>query len=271
MSKENPLVSVVIVTYKPNLNYISQAIDSIKKQTYKNTEIIIINDKSTDEIEKYFDCLRDRDKSIIYFCNETRNGVATARNQWIFLSNWKYIAMLDDDDFWNDEKKIEKQVKYLEENQEYWLVWVSELLNIYENWKENGKTKYKISNSDIKNHLLEWNQFAQSWVMIRKTILTVSWIYDTSVFTEDYDLWCRIGKYCKICNINSSIAYRIRENSLRHSNIYKWKINALKIAWKYKNIYPNSLKALIIRGIYLIPNKYLKPLVKIKKLFIYLK
>jgi glycosyltransferase involved in cell wall biosynthesis len=77
----NPLVSVVIVTYKPNLDYISQAIDSVKRQTYKNIEIIIVNDKSTYEVEKYFDNLVHKDKNIIYVCNEIKKGVATARNQ----------------------------------------------------------------------------------------------------------------------------------------------------------------------------------------------
>ena len=243
----NPLVSVVIVTYNPNLDYISQAIDSVKKQTYKNIEIIIINDKSTDEVERYFAKLRNDNSNIIYVCNEIKKWVAAARNQWILLSKWDYVAMLDDDDYWNDEEKLRKQVEYLERHVDYWFVWVDEVLNIYDNWRVIEKTKCRVTYNDIKNHLLQSNQFAQSGVLISKKSLCLAWIYDTSCFTEDYDLWCKIWKYYKFCNINSSISYRIQKNSLSHKNCFKVKIGAFKVFWRYKKFYPNFIKALVLR------------------------
>jgi len=242
-----PLVSVVIVTYKPNLDYISQAINSVKKQTYKNIEIIIINDKSTDEVESYFVELKNNNKNIIYVCNEAKKWVATARNQWILLSKWDYIAMLDDDDYWNDKNKIEKQVEYLENNEDFWFVWVYEVVNIDQDGKEINRVKCVKPYNDIKQSLLRSNQFAQSGIIIRRESLYKSWIYDTSCFTEDYDLWCRIWKFYKFCNIDSSISYRIQKNSLSHKNVSKVRVGAFNVFWKYKKFYPNFLKALIIR------------------------
>ncbi len=263
MIKETPLVSVVIVTYKPNLDYFSEAINSVKNQTYKNIEIIIINDKSSENVELYFNKLKN-DKNITYICNETRMGVAAARNQWILECKWKYIAMLDDDDFRIDEKKVEKQVEYMENHNDYWLVWVKEYLSIYEDWGETHKKKYRITNDDIKRHLLWCNSFAQSGILIRKSILAISWIYDTTCYTEDYELWCRIWKYCKICNIDSIIWYRVRKNSLRHGNLFKWKISAIKVARKYRKHYPNSFYAIIVRIVFLVPYRYVAPLERIK-------
>jgi hypothetical protein len=155
--------------------------------------------------------------------------------------------MLDDDDFWNDENKLKKQVEYLEKNYDYWFVWVNEILSIYENWKNVEKMKCRSTYRDIKNHILQSNQFAQSSIIIRKASLHQAWIYDISCFTEDYDLWCRIWIFYKFCNIDSSISYRIQKNSLSHKNTFKVKLGSFKVFWKYKKHYPNFFKALILR------------------------
>ncbi len=96
MAKENPLISVIIPTYN-RANFLGEAIESVLSQTYKNLEVIIIDDGSTDDtrqlIEKY------TDKRIIYLYQE-HGGTSAARNKGIQEAKGEYIAFLDSDDIW---------------------------------------------------------------------------------------------------------------------------------------------------------------------------
>src|SRR6185437_7308560 len=94
-----PLVSVIIPTYNC-VNYISRAIHSVLFQTYPNIEIIVVNDGSTDDTSKLLDILFSNKITVI---NQVNKGVAAARNAGIKVAKGKYIAMLDADDiFLND-------------------------------------------------------------------------------------------------------------------------------------------------------------------------
>lgn len=106
------LVSVIMPAYNAE-KYIGAAIESILNQTYKNFELIIIEDCSTDEtlnvIKKY------NDSRIKLLQNERNLGIAYSTNRGIAYSQGKYIALLDDDDMAAPER-LELQVNYLEEH-----------------------------------------------------------------------------------------------------------------------------------------------------------
>ncbi len=244
---ETPLVSVIMPSYKSNEDWIIQAIDSVLEQTYTNLELIIVCDEPTREIEALIQKHVKNDKRVKYVKNDKKFNIWKALNQWIFLSEWKYIARIDDDDIWDDKDKIKKQVEFLENNEDYWLVWVDKVFIINDKWVIDEKINMKKTDSEIRNTILQSNQFAHPSVMIMKNILSVSWIYDASCFTEDYDLWCRIWKFYKFCNIDSSIFYRVHNDSLWHKNFFKVKIESFKVFWKYKKYYPNSFRAFILR------------------------
>lgn len=104
----NPKVSVIIPTYN-RANSIDQSIQSVLNQTYKNIELIIIDDGSTDSTQKN---LKKYDRQLKIVCQENR-GPASARNHGVSLSSGEIIAFLDSDDTWNS-TKIENQVELLE-------------------------------------------------------------------------------------------------------------------------------------------------------------
>lgn len=244
---ETPLISVIMPSYKSNEDWIIQAIDSVLEQTYKNLELIIVCDEPTREIEALIQKYVKNDKRVKYVKNNKKFNIWKALNQWIFLSEWKYIARIDDDDIWDDKDKIKKQVEYMEFNEDCWLCWVNKVLNIDQHWYNKNIVYMRKSDSEIRNTILQSNQFSHPSVMIRKESLEKSWVYDVSCFTEDYDLWCRIWKFYKFCNIDSSIKYRLRNDSLWHKNFFKVKIKSFKVFWKYKKYYPNSFRAFILR------------------------
>ncbi len=110
-----PLVSVIVPTYRRELFFIERAINSILNQTYRNVEVIVIDDNSSESIyrkrnEEYFKKLKD--KNIIYIKNEKNLGGALARNVGIKYSHGEYITFLDDDDEYLP-CKIEHQVEFM--------------------------------------------------------------------------------------------------------------------------------------------------------------
>jgi glycosyltransferase involved in cell wall biosynthesis len=114
----NPKVSVIIPTYKRS-DFLPRAIDSILNQTYKNIEIIVVDDNNPDsyfreKTEKMISKYIHKNK-IIYQKNESNLGGALARNQGIDNASGFFVTFLDDDDVY-EEQKVEFQVKYMLEN-----------------------------------------------------------------------------------------------------------------------------------------------------------
>lgn len=112
--KKEPLVSVIIPTYNRS-DWLKEAINSVLEQTYKNYEILVIDDGSEEKISD-LDILKN-DK-IRYFYN-SNHGVAYSRNYGIKKAIGKYVAFLDSDDFWHRDK-LKVQVSNLEETGAKW-------------------------------------------------------------------------------------------------------------------------------------------------------
>ena len=120
--KENPLVSIVIPTYgRPN--FLNRCIDSVLEQTYKNIEIIIVDDNNPDTearvatkriMQQY-----EKNPQIIYLQHDKNKNGSAARNTGWKRASGKYITFLDDDDEINREK-IAKQVECLENLDDSW-------------------------------------------------------------------------------------------------------------------------------------------------------
>ena len=106
------MVSVIIPVYNSS-KYLRECIDSVLKQTYKNLEIIIIDDRSTDDSVDIINSYKD--KRIKFIKLKKNSGVSVCRNKGIDLATGDYITFIDSDDYW-DLDKIKKQVKFIEKN-----------------------------------------------------------------------------------------------------------------------------------------------------------
>lgn len=110
IAKNNPKVSVIIPTYN-RAHLIGRAIKSVLNQTYKDFEIIIVDDGSTDKTEEV---VKDfKDERVRYIRREKNKGGSAARNTGIKAARGEYIAFQDSDDEWLPEK-LEKQMKAFE-------------------------------------------------------------------------------------------------------------------------------------------------------------
>ena len=114
---DNPKVSVILTSYNKEA-YIGKAIESVLAQTFKDFELIIADDGSSDNSLALINKYAEKDERIRVYYFEKNKGIPSAHNMAISMSNGKYIAMIDCDDFW-EKNKLEKQVGFLEDNPEY--------------------------------------------------------------------------------------------------------------------------------------------------------
>lgn len=112
IEREAGLVSIIMPSYN-TAPYIKQTIQSVLDQIYTNWELIIVDDCSTDNTDEIVDAIKD--SRIRYFKNEKNSGAAISRNKALREAKGQWIAYLDSDDLWMP-KKLEKQIKFMEEN-----------------------------------------------------------------------------------------------------------------------------------------------------------
>ena len=112
---EQPKVSVIIPVYNSE-KYIARCLDSVIEQTYKNIEIIIINDGSKDKSKEILDEYEKKYPNIIRHIEQENKGVAKTRNYGIKIANGNYITFIDNDDY-IDKDYIETFVNVLKENE----------------------------------------------------------------------------------------------------------------------------------------------------------
>ncbi len=196
-------VSVIIPAYNC-AEHISRAIDSALLQDVK-TEIIVINDCSTDNIDEVLEKYSDFD-NVKYFKNPQNLGVAETRNFGVQKAKGKYVAFLDSDDFWS-EKKLSKQIKLIESGEYALCATARELVD------ENGNSLKRIipvKNVITYKDLLKHNSINCSSVLL-KTEIAKEFPMHSDDCHEDYIMWLEIlKKYKFACGINEPLLkYRL--------------------------------------------------------------
>lgn len=222
----NNLVSVVISSYN-RFDLLLNSIESVKKQTYKNIEIIVVDDGSTDKRYKN----NDLENVIFLHLDESNSrnklgypSCGYVRNYGFKVSKGKYIAILDDDDYWL-ENKIEEQVKILDENK--FMMCCTESYISHENINEDTKNK----NLQLYNREYWWDALKKilelkddfSNVIDKKLIETHNCIICSSVLFKK-DLFNLIGLMAPVRNWKGSNGvyqdWDYWKKTINFSNIY---------------------------------------------------
>ncbi len=195
MSKmKNPEISVIIPTYNRAL-ILEETIQSVLRQTYKELELIIIDDGSTDNTRQLIERLTD--KRIIYLYQENR-GLPTARNKGIENAKGKYIAFLDSDDIWLP-TKIEKQLGVFKKSKFNPGVVYCGVEYIDENGKEIREKKLPAYRGNIFLYLLGARRNvvlgAGSTILVRRECFKECGLLDESLpYRVDLELLIRISQ-----------------------------------------------------------------------------
>jgi len=206
-----PLVSIIMPAYNAQ-DYIKQSIQSVVKQTYNNWELLIINDGSTDNTVSIVESFKDT--RIVLFSQEN-SGVSRARNYGISKAKGDYIAFLDSDDLWKN-NKLNVQVSYMKKHPDIVLSYTDYDSFKLQNEIIKNKQLYPFQIENQHDRLLVFNYIATLTVMLKKEIFQKVDGFDISLFgPEDWDLWIRIAKIGKIAFINQKLAlYREHESGI---------------------------------------------------------
>ena len=232
------IVSVILPTYN-RANYIKDAIESVLNQTYRNIELIIIDDGSTDNtqavIEPYL-----KDNRIRYIRREN-SGAAAARNKGLALKTGKYVAFIDSDDIW-EKDKLEIQLAVMNSIPDAAIVFSDFSAKRQDGLIEKSHIRtyftvldtYKLSYDDVFSHrntlkngekvywgniyntMIFGNIILTSTTLFRQDVFNTEGIFDTNYTTlEDYDLFLRLTKRFTAAFIDKPlICYRYSEKQL---------------------------------------------------------
>lgn len=175
-------ITVLLPAYNAEM-YISESIDSILSQTFRDFEFLIINDGSTDHTKEII--LRYQDKRIRYIENRRNQGLVKTLNKGLYLANGNYIARMDADDLCSRDR-LEKQLMYFERDKEVDILGTN--LNLI---GSNDHINYKLTNEENRIELLMAPPIAHPSVMIKKqSLIQHNLYYDkAALYSEDYKLW----------------------------------------------------------------------------------
>ena len=248
---EENKVSIIIPVYNAE-KFIGKTIESVLNQTYKNWEMLIFNDKSKDDSLKIIKKYSEKDERIKVVDSKENVGVVAARNKLIEIATGEFIAFLDADDYWK-QNKLEKQIKFMRKNNA--LISCTEYTRVTEDEKEINDIIIKeiITYEDmLKNNYLgcltvvyNANKLGKRYFKERKK-------------NEDYVLWLEIVKETKIIfGLKENLAfYRVLNNS-RSSN----KIKVAKDRWE---VYRKIERLSLLKSIYYFLQYVIRALKKTK-------
>lgn len=225
------LVSVIMPVYNAG-EYLVEAIESILKQTYKNFELIIVNDHSTDNsweiIQKYQKKYPKKIKAINLKKNLNRGGDACA-NIGILKAKGKYIARMDADDIAHP-KRLEKQVKFLEKNNQIFLVGTNAKV-IDNKGKIIGEKTVPTAHKDIYQSFFTFNPIIHPSAMYRRIINNKKFFYPKK-FSANNDYYIFFKMACQgyqFANLKDKlIFYRIHNYNDTFNNMKTKFFNTLR-------------------------------------------
>jgi len=207
-------ISVIVTTYNRK-NWVQECIESILNQSYRDFEVIVVDnysDYNFEDLKQNF-----RDERIRWYQNENGGIIAVNRNFGIKKSNGKYIAFCDDDDVWI-ETKLERQIEVMEKDQ---LDLVSSDLVLF---KDDINKPIGVQKSrplkDI-NSLLKNNEINTSSVLVKNSDLVFFPENKYLIGCEDYALWLKLyNKNYKFKIINEAHVYYRLSNNFSNNNRY---------------------------------------------------
>lgn len=213
-----PNVSVIIPTYNRSF-IIRQSVDSVLQQTYKDYELIVVDDGSTDNTCEILKPYGDK----IHYEFKENGGISSARNRGLEIAQGEYIAFLDSDDFWRPEK-LQRQIECFNSHPEYGLVATRCLTNTVDrnfNTISIDKRRRPGKSGWIYKDLFYRNFIRTSSVVIKHECFHKVGAFDESLpRCEEIDMCLRISKNYQVGFINDILTvYTRRPVEIRQDSI----------------------------------------------------
>ncbi|TAL50348.1 glycosyltransferase [Patescibacteria group bacterium] len=227
-------VSVLMSVYNGE-RFIREAVVSLLGQTFRDFELLIVDDGSSDATPQILEELTAQDTRCRVITNPTNIGLTKSLNIALRQAQGDYVARMDTDDVALPQR-LEKQVLFLDTHQEVGIVgtayqFIDNAGNVI------GETSPPIADQDLRRVLIRANPFLHSSVIIRKTVLDrVQGYNETFRRAQDYDLWMRLSLLTKLANLpdilmqkrftTGMISFRKEREQIRFALRVRW--NALR-------------------------------------------
>ena len=256
----SPLVSVIINCFNGE-KFLKECLNSVCLQTYKNWEIIFWDNFSSDRSKHILN--EYSNNKIKYYCSENFLNLYEARNLAIKKASGKYICFLDVDDFWEKEK-IETQVKFLEKNKSFMMVYSNYFIIDEIKKKKFIQNNFDLPYGKITNNILNKYTVGILTVCLKKSIFEKYNFEKKYNVIGDFDFFVRLSRNINVGCIQKPLAnYRI------HSDNYSKKKLNLYIK-ELKNWINENDKELSDNGFSLLNQKYFLFKLRVKKYLFYL-
>ena len=248
----NDLVSIIMPSYNCG-QFVEKTIHSVQAQTYRNWEIVFVDDCSSDETIAQVQKIQVTDNRIRLFQNTKNSGAAISRNKALKEAKGRWIAFLDSDDLWEPDK-LEKQIKFMEDNG-----YAFSYTGYQEIDTESKPTGRFVSGP---NHVTELGMYAFCWpgcltVMYDAEKVGLIQISDIKK-NNDYAMWLKVVRKTDCYLLDACLAKYRRG---RAGSVSSHSIGTM-IGWHYKLWHEaeglNSMKSLWYTGVNLICGLYKK-------------
>lgn len=202
-------VTVLLPVFNAEL-HVAEAVQSILRQTFRNFELLIINDGSTDRSLEVISSFKDRRIRLVN--NESNLKLIPTLNKGIDLATGKYIARMDADDI-SLPQRLQKQVDFMESHPEVGVcgTWFETLGN------KKHIVKYPEKDGDIRIMMLYQTPFCHPSIVFRKEVFDRHGIRFLKEFihAEDYEVWVRLATHTQFANLPEVLLqYRRHEKSV---------------------------------------------------------
>lgn len=235
---KRPLVSIILPTYNRE-ELLKKSVRSVLASDYRNLELIIVNDGSTDRTKNVVS--RINDPRVRYF-EKKNKGPASARNFGLRRAKGAYISFCDDDDIFLN-GKIASQVNFLEKHTEFGFCYTNGFVI---NKGMRRKWLSKLKQKSLRHLLLNNSQILTPSVMVRSKVFDQVGGFDEGIkLCEDYDLWLRIARDYKFGFIDRPLVEITKhgENISRDTKmLFRWGVFVkLKNLKECGELFPKSI------------------------------
>jgi glycosyltransferase involved in cell wall biosynthesis len=230
-----PIVSVVIPTYNRG-NLIKRSIQSAINGNYKNIEVIVVDDNSTDNTFQIVSALQKKDSRIRYIKLDKRNGAQAARNRGIIEATGEFIAFLDSDDTW-ESNKLETQIEVLKSaNYNPYIVIHSNCFCYDEATGKKWIWNLPITEGKCYELLLQRpSPVFPSILTSRIALFDIGLLDENIIAYQEWDTSIRLSKICEFVHIQKPLfTYHLHSGETISKNVIKDIQGYLQIVEKYK-------------------------------------
>jgi glycosyltransferase involved in cell wall biosynthesis len=236
MVSREPLVTVLMAT-RNGSRFLHEALRGVLSQDYNNFELLIIDDASIDNTGAVVAGVGDDRIRLIR--NAERLGLTRSLNRGLGFARGEYIARIDDDDTWPGTDKLRRQVGFMLRHPRVGLVGTQNIVTDVRG-RELYRWQVAVDDEPIRRAMLGQNQFVHSGVLIRRAALKQAGSYDAQRrFSQDYELWLRIGQYWQLANLPDVwVCQRVNPRGVTGKNNLRQFFSFIHAAWCYRHDYP---------------------------------